>query len=68
MEDTAVGSEPPDDPAQVARQGYEALMAGKAKVVGGSLKNKLQTAVAGVIPDKVKAEMHRKMAEPGSDE
>jgi short-subunit dehydrogenase len=68
MEDTAVGSEPPDDPAQVARQGYEALMAGKEKVVGGSLKNKLQTAVAGVIPDKVKAEIHRKMAEPGSDE
>jgi short-subunit dehydrogenase len=68
MEDTAVGSEPPDDPAQVARQGYDALMAGKEKVVGGSLKNKLQTAVAGVIPDKVKAEMHRKMAEPGSDE
>ena len=68
MEDTAVGSEPPDDPAQVARQGYEALMAGKEKVVGGSLKNKLQTAVAGVIPDKVKAEMHRNMAEPGSDE
>ena len=68
MEDTAVGSEPPDDPAQVARQGYDALMAGKQKVVGGSLKNKLQTAVAGVIPDKVKAEMHRKMAEPGSDE
>jgi short-subunit dehydrogenase len=68
MEDTAVGSEPPDDPAQVARQGFDALMAGKEKVVGGSLKNKLQTAVAGVIPDKVKAEMHRNMAEPGSDE
>jgi len=68
MTDTKVGAEPPDDPAQVARQGYEALMAGKAKVVGGSLKDKLQTAVAGVIPDKVKAEMHRKMAEPGSDE
>lgn len=68
MEDTKVGAEPPDDPAQVARQGFDALMAGKDKVVGGSLKNKLQTAVAGVIPDKVKAEMHRNMAEPGSDE
>ncbi|HTT95617.1 MAG TPA: hypothetical protein VMF55_13165 [Solirubrobacterales bacterium] len=42
-------------------------MAGKEKVVAGSLKNKLQTAVAGVVPDSVKAEMHRKMAEPGSD-
>jgi hypothetical protein len=43
-------------------------MAGKQKIVGGSMKNKLQAAVAGVIPDKVKAEMHRNMAEPGSDE
>ncbi|HEX3735910.1 MAG TPA: SDR family NAD(P)-dependent oxidoreductase [Solirubrobacterales bacterium] len=68
MEDTAVGSEEKDDPAEVARQGFDALMAGKEKVVGGSLKNKLQTAVAGVIPDSMKAEMHRKMAEPGSDE
>jgi short-subunit dehydrogenase len=68
MLDTKVGSEEKDDPAEVARQGYEALMAGKEKVVAGSLKNKLQTAVAGVIPDSRKAEMHRKMAEPGSDE
>jgi hypothetical protein len=32
------------------------------------VKNKVQTAVAGVIPDSLKAEMHRKMAEPGSAE
>jgi uncharacterized protein len=68
MEDTDVGSGEKDDPAEVARQGFEALMEGKEKVVGGGLKNKLQTAVAGVIPDRLKAEMHRKMAEPGSDE
>lgn len=68
MEDTAVGSEEKDDAADVARQGYEALMAGKEKVVGGSLKNKLQAAVAGIIPDSAKAEMHRKMAKPGTDE
>jgi short-subunit dehydrogenase len=67
MEDTKVGAEAKDDPAEVARQGFEALMAGKEKVVAGSLKNKLQTAVAGVIPDSTKAEMHRRMAEPGSD-
>jgi short-subunit dehydrogenase len=68
MEDTKVGAGDKDDPAEVAREGFEALMAGKEKVVAGSLKNKLQTAVAGVIPDSTKAEMHRKMAEPGSDE
>jgi short-subunit dehydrogenase len=68
MEDTKVGAGEKDDPAEVARQGFEALMGGKEKVVGGSLKNKLQTAVSGVIPDSMKAEMHRKMAEPGSAE
>ncbi|MBS1844114.1 MAG: SDR family NAD(P)-dependent oxidoreductase [Actinobacteria bacterium] len=68
MKDTKVGSGEKDDPAEVARQGFEALMSGKEKVVAGSMKNKVQAAAAGVIPDKVKAEMHRRMAEPGSDE
>jgi short-subunit dehydrogenase len=68
MEDTAVGSEEKDDPAEVARQGFDALMAGKEKVVGGSFKNKLQTVAGKVIPDSKKAEMHRQMAEPGSAE
>jgi short-subunit dehydrogenase len=68
MEDTKVGAGEKDDAAEVARQGFEALMDGKQKVVAGSLKNKLQAAVAGVIPDSTKAEMHRNMAEPGSAE
>jgi len=66
MEDTAVGSEEKDDPAEVARQGFDALLAGKEKIVGGSFKNKLQTVAGKVIPDSKKAEMHRQMAEPGS--
>ncbi|HEX3734429.1 MAG TPA: SDR family NAD(P)-dependent oxidoreductase [Solirubrobacterales bacterium] len=66
MEDTKVGSEEKDDPAEVARQGYEALMAGQEKVVGGSFKNKLQTVAGKFVPDSKKAEMHREMAEPGS--
>jgi short-subunit dehydrogenase len=64
MLDTPVGEEEKDDPAEVARQGYEALMAGREKVVGGSFKNKAQTVAGKVIPDSVKAEMHRKMAQP----
>jgi hypothetical protein len=55
-----------DDPGQVARQGYEALMSGRERVVGGSVKNKVQAALSGVVPDRGKAEQHRKMAEPGS--
>jgi short-subunit dehydrogenase len=66
MEDTKVGSEAKDDPAEVARQGFEALMEGREKVVGGSFKNKVQTVAGKVIPDSAKAEMHRRMAEPGT--
>jgi short-subunit dehydrogenase len=64
MLDTAVGEEEKDDPAEVARQGFDALMAGKEKVVGGSFKNKAQAVAGKVIPDSAKAEMHRKMAQP----
>jgi short-subunit dehydrogenase len=66
MEDTRIGSAEKDDPAQVARQGYEALMAGEERVIAGSMKNKLQVAASKVLPDSKKAEMHRAMAEPGS--
>lgn len=66
MEDTEVGAGEKDDPAEVARQGFDALMAGEEKVVAGSFKNKVQAMAGRVIPDSAKAEMHRKMAEPGS--
>ncbi len=66
MEDTSVASGEKADPAKVARQGFEALMAGDDHVVGGGLKTKLQSAVANVLPETVKAEQHRQMAEPGS--
>lgn len=41
--------------------------AGKGHIVSG-LSNKLQVAAAGVVPQSVLADRHRKMAEPGSDE
>jgi len=66
MEDTEVGAGEKDDPADVARQGFDALMAGKEKVVAGAFKNKVQVAAGRVIPDSAKAEKHREMAEPGS--
>jgi uncharacterized protein len=65
-DDTKVGTSKKDDPAQVARQGFEALMAGKDRVVGGGLKTKVQEAAGKAMPDKLKAAMHRQMAEPGS--
>jgi short-subunit dehydrogenase len=66
MDDTRVGSSKKDDPAVVAKQGFEALMKDKEKVVAGSMKTKVQGAAAKVMPDSAKAKMHSKMAEPGS--
>jgi len=66
MLDTKVGASDKDDPADVARDGFEALMAGKERVVSASLATKLQGRGSRFLPDSAKAEMHRKMAEPGS--
>lgn len=66
MLDTDVGSDPKkSDPADVAKDGWDALMAGKASIVSG-WKNKLQSAVANITPNAILAEQHRKMAEPGT--
>lgn len=65
MEDTKVGQSKKDDPADVARTGFDAMMRGDGDVVSG-WKNKLQTAIASVTPSDMLAEQHRKMAEPES--
>jgi short-subunit dehydrogenase len=65
MLDTKVASAGKDDPADVARTGFAAMMRGDGDVVTG-WKNKLQAAIANVTPAAVLAEQHRKMAEPGS--
>ncbi|GFE70904.1 SDR family oxidoreductase [Chroococcus sp. FPU101] len=66
MDDTKAGSSKKDDPAEVAKQGFEALMAGKDSVIAGSLMTKIQGAVANILPDTANAEQHRKLTEPGS--
>jgi uncharacterized protein len=64
MLDTQVGQdENKDDPADVARAGFDAMMRGDGDVVSG-WKNKLQTTIANVTPAGMLAEQHRKMAEP----
>lgn len=67
MLDTKVGTAKKNDPAYVARIGFDALMRGDAEVVSG-WKNKLQTLLASVAPSELLAEMHRRMAEPGTAE
>ena len=65
MLDTKVGQSKKDDPANVAKVGFEAMMNGEGDVVAG-WKNKLQSAAALITPSDMLAEQHRKMAEPGS--
>jgi short-subunit dehydrogenase len=65
MLDTKVGTQEKDDAAEVAKVGFDAMMDGKGDVVSG-WKNKMQAAIANVMPAGVVAEMHRGMAAPGS--
>jgi short-subunit dehydrogenase len=67
MEDTRIGQGKKDDAADVARQGFEALLDGRDHVVAASLKSKLMGALALVTPEPIKAAQHRKMAEPTRD-
>lgn len=64
MVDTPLGQGKKDDPADVARDGFEALMAGKERVESSSLKSKAQGRLSRLMPDSVKAELHRRQAEP----
>jgi short-subunit dehydrogenase len=68
LTDSKVGQAKKDDPAEVARDGYEALMSGEDHVVAGSFKNKAQVAAAGVLPDTAAAAMHGSMAKPRSSD
>ena len=65
MSDTKVGTDKKDDPADVAKDGFDAMMKGEGQVISG-WKNKIQAAVAHVAPSSVLAGMHRNMAEPGT--
>jgi short-subunit dehydrogenase len=58
-----VAEGPKADPADVAKDGYEALLAGKDKVVSGFM-NKVQAAISNVLPDSVVATIMHKQGEP----
>jgi short-subunit dehydrogenase len=69
MDDTDVGQKGKSEsqPDDVARQGIDALVAGKDHVYAASLKTKLEGALANVIPGTVKGAMHEKMAKPNNE-
>ncbi|MXP63515.1 SDR family NAD(P)-dependent oxidoreductase [Roseomonas sp. M0104] len=63
--DTKIGQSSKDDPADVARTGFDAMMRGDGDVVSG-WHNKLQTAIASVTPAGLLARQHGAAAAPGS--
>ena len=67
LTDTKLGaSDNKDDPAQVARQGFEGLMKGEASVFAGSLSSKAMGRLSAVTPDTLAAKTTKPMAAPGS--
>jgi uncharacterized protein len=69
MDNTEVGSEGKytNDPHEVAKQGYGALMDGKDHIYASSMKTKMQGELGRFMPESVKAEQHRKMAQPKTE-
>ncbi|MBS0234818.1 MAG: SDR family NAD(P)-dependent oxidoreductase [Proteobacteria bacterium] len=63
--DTKIGQKKKDNAADVAQVGFDAMMRGDGDVVSG-WHNKLQSAIANIIPSGILAEQHRKETEPGS--
>ena len=63
MEDSKILESGMSDPADVAKDGYDALMAGDDKVISG-FKNKAQVALSNLTPDHLVADMVNKQQEP----
>jgi short-subunit dehydrogenase len=66
MDNTRVGSEgkSESEPNEVAKQGVDALLAGKDHVYSASMKTKVEGMLANAIPGEAKGAMHEKMARP----
>lgn len=65
MMDTKIGTSKKDDPADVAKTGFDAMLRGDGDIVSG-WQNKLQSAIANVLPAGLLAGAHRAQAEPGT--
>ncbi len=66
MDNTDVGQKGKSEsqPADVAKEGIDALFDGKDHVYAASLKTKIEGIVANIVPGSVKGAMHEKMAKP----
>jgi short-subunit dehydrogenase len=68
MQDTKLGSKEKEsnDPAEVARQGFEGLMSGEQEVFAESTSTKVAGVMGRFMPDSIKASQHEKMAKHGT--
>jgi short-subunit dehydrogenase len=66
MEDTAIASGRKDDPDVVAKEAFDALMAGRDSVVPGPLRNRVEAEVGTHVPDKLAAAVTTRLTKPGS--
>lgn len=66
MENTKVAQGKKDDPEDVARAGFDAMMKGKDKVIVASLKSKLEGIAGEILPETAKAALQATQTKPGS--
>jgi short-subunit dehydrogenase len=68
MDNTRVAQREKRDPADVARRGFEAMMAGKAHVVAASFARRLERVVGELLPQTIKARLQARQTRPGTGE
>lgn len=66
QQDTKVAEVDMDDPAKVARDGYDALMRGDDHVVAGRRANAVLAKAGELLPDAVSARLSGRLTKPGS--
>lgn len=66
MMNTKLGQSEKDNPADVAKDGFDALMKGDAKVISHSAKTKVAGNLGFILPDFLLASLHQSQAKPGS--
>lgn len=64
---TRIGQGPKDDPADVARQGVEAMLNGDRRIVAASLGVKAAALINTVLPDPIKAKVNQVMSMPSKN-
>jgi short-subunit dehydrogenase len=68
LADTKLGTTAKNEskPYDVAKQGFEALMAGEEHVYAAALTTKVQGALLGVLPEALSAKANEKLTEPAN--